>query len=148
MEGSRKMRIRKTNWIRNWILKRAVLGFAVAALIAPAGAQGARGGVVTEESTSATRLVGPHQQPALPCAPECEAEKLVPNSVLRDKAEPIRGPGHPNNQPNTVSRPEVVSPDGFDWGDAGIGASLAIGLALLGGTAFRASRPLRKPQTA
>jgi hypothetical protein len=33
------MRTRKRTWIRSWILKRAVLGFAVAALVVPAAAQ-------------------------------------------------------------------------------------------------------------
>jgi hypothetical protein len=50
-------------------------------------------------------------------------------------------------QPRTVSTPEVVSA-GFDWGDAGIGAGLLLGLILVGGAAFYASRQVGKPQTA
>ena len=50
-------------------------------------------------------------------------------------------------QPRTVSTPEVVSA-GFDWGDAGVGAGILLGLILVGGAAFYASRQVGKPQTA
>jgi hypothetical protein len=115
---------------KNWIVKRAVLGFAVGALIAPAAAQGARGGVVSDESTARTRLVGPHQQPALPCAPNCAAEQL--------------GTG----APSTVSTTQLVSSPGFDWGDAGIGAGVAIGFVLLGGAGLAMTHRAGEPQTA
>jgi hypothetical protein len=49
--------------------------------------------------------------------------------------------------PRTVSTPEVVSA-GFDWGDAGIGAGIILGLVLVGGAAFIATRQVGKPQTA
>jgi hypothetical protein len=43
----------------------------------------------------------------------------------------------------TLSRP-----DGFDWGDAGTGAGILLGAALLAGGAARATRHLVKPATA
>jgi hypothetical protein len=116
--------------IRNWILKRAVLGLAVAALVAPAAAQGARGGGVTGDAGVVTRLVGPHQQPALPCAPNCGFDQQV-------GVETPSGSG-----------PQVVSSTGFDWRDAGIGAGIALGFVLLGGAAFRVTSHLGKAQTA
>jgi hypothetical protein len=119
------MRIRKT-WIRNWILRRAVLAFAVVALIVPTAAQGARGGGVPRDATVAAKLVGPHQQPALPCAPNCAVDE---------------------GQVKVAHVTQVAS-SGFDWGDAAIGAGIALGLVLLGATAFRATRGVGKPQTA
>jgi hypothetical protein len=48
-----------------------------------------------------------------------------------------------------VSTPVAVASPGFDWGDAGIGAALALGLVvLLAGAAVLASRRHRMPQTA
>jgi hypothetical protein len=41
-----------------------------------------------------------------------------------------------------------VSSPGFDWGDAGIGAGLALALVLAGGAAYLGSRQLGRPQTA
>jgi hypothetical protein len=49
--------------------------------------------------------------------------------------------------PRTVSTPEVVSA-GFDWGDAGIGAGISLGLVLVGGAALYATRQVGKAQTA
>jgi hypothetical protein len=51
-------------------------------------------------------------------------------------------------EPSTVVTPQLVSSPGFDWGDAGIGAALAIGLVLLGGAAFRLTRHLGEAHTA
>ena len=50
-------------------------------------------------------------------------------------------------EPRSVSTPQVVS-TGFDWGDAGIGAGILLGLVLVGGGAFYATRQVGKPQTA
>lgn len=41
----------------------------------------------------------------------------------------------------------VNRPDGFDWGDAGIGAGALFGLMLLGAIAMVASRHLSRPAT-
>jgi hypothetical protein len=42
--------------------------------------------------------------------------------------------------PRTTEPPVVVveSSDGFDWGDAGVGAGTAVGIALIGGAAAAA----------
>jgi hypothetical protein len=94
------MRNRKRHWIRHWILKRTVLGLAVAALVAPAAAQ-AR----VDEGTNGLA-----------------------------------------NSPKVTT--QVVSSSGFDWSDAGIGAGVGVGLAVLGAAALRGSRHLGRPQTA
>ena len=47
-----------------------------------------------------------------------------------------------------VSVVKLVGPRGFDWGDAGIGAALALGLLGLGVAAYRVTRHLGSPQTA
>jgi hypothetical protein len=127
------MRNRKRNWIRNWMLKRAVLGVAVAALVVPAAAQ-ARvdegGGQVGN---------GDSYVPFVTDFPKYGSTVKPGDYELLEKN---RG------EPSTGSAPQVVSSPGFDWGDAGIGAGAAIGLVLLGGAAFSAARHLGKPQTA
>jgi len=50
-------------------------------------------------------------------------------------------------EPRSVSTPQVAS-TGFDWGDAGIGAGILLGLVLVGGAAFYATRQVGKPQAA
>jgi hypothetical protein len=152
------MRTRKT-WIRNWILKRAVVGFAVAALVVPAAAQGARGGGVPWEQSVATNLVGPHQQPALPCAPNCALEESQVKAVDNELLEKHRG-GTSNafvgselleknrGKTSNIVTPQVVSSPGFDWGDAAIGAGIALALVLLAGAAFETTRRLGKAQAA
>jgi hypothetical protein len=128
------MSIRKTR-IRNWILKRAVLGFAVAALVVPAVAQARVDEGGSSQSTAVSKLVGPVQQAVLPCAPNCAPEE----SRLTANDEGVTPSG---------SVPEVVASPGFDWGDAAIGAGIALGLVLLAGAAFETTRRLHKPQTA
>jgi hypothetical protein len=136
------MRNRKRNWIRSWILKRGVLGFAVAALVVPAAAQARLDQDVGGQSAAVTKLVGPYQQPALPCAPNCALDQSQVKGGDYALLEKNRG------EPSTVATPQLVSSPGFDWGDAGIGAGVAIGLLLLGGAAVSASRHLGKQQTA
>ena len=127
---------------RNWFLKRIFLGFAVAALLVPAAAQARVDGDLGGQSTPVTKLVGPHQQPALPCAPNCAREESQVKGSDYALLEKNRG------EPSTVATPQLVSSPGFDWGDAGIGAGVAIGLVLLGGAGVSASRHLGKQQTA
>jgi hypothetical protein len=157
---------------RNWILKRIVLGFAVAALVAPAAAQarfdeGINGqpntasensGVksdfvagVTDFPSYATLKAGDYGMPrampsdyALQRGDSIEVARLNPRSTLRtnDLIEKVRV------APSEVSTPQIVASPGFDWSDAGIGAGLALGLVLLGAGAVRATRHLGKAQTA
>ena len=70
-----------------------------------------------------------------------EIARLNPRSVVTADIENVR------LQPRTTSTPEVVAA-GFDWGDAGVGAGLVVGLLLIGGAAFYGTRHLGKVQTA
>jgi hypothetical protein len=162
------MRIRR----RNWILKRIVLGLAVTALVAP-GAANARvdEGGIGQPNSVAEVSKGSNYVPFVTDFPKYEVKVEqtpsagVPHAGLndyllaRDGVEYIRGqsrfdvrPGdrieNVRLQPRTVSTPQVVSSPGFDWRDAGIGAGLALGLALLAAAALRATRHLGRPQTA
>jgi hypothetical protein len=115
---------------RNWFLRRIVLGFAVAALAAPAAAQ-AR----IDESG----VVGPNKSVASEPTNVYELSR-----VIRD------APKGPSSWSGVVWSPstEVVSADGFGWDDAGIGAGIALGLLLLGGVAFRVISQRGKTQIA
>lgn len=156
---------------RNWIIKRIVLGFAVASLVAPAAAQArvdegisgqpnsaaevAKGGAyvpfVTDFPSYAypTVKAGDYGMPrAMPTDYGVQRGDLIevvrtqPRSTVQADIENVR------LNPRTVSTPEVVSAPGFDWGDGAIGAGLAIGLILMGGAALYATRHLGKAQTA
>jgi hypothetical protein len=176
-------------WKRNWIVKRMVLGFAVAALVVPAAAQARvdEGGLGQPNATSelgvkankaqtdflagqvkanayvpfvtdfpkyeSTSNVGAGTPSGLPHAglndylkarDGIEVARLQPRNEVRsgDLIENVR------LEPRTVSTPQVVSSPGFDWSDAGIGASLLLGLMLVGGAAVYATRHLGKAQTA
>jgi len=151
MKGAGKMRNRK----RNWFFKRMVLGFAVAALAVPAAAQarvdeGSTGqlnssqNAVSDSLRARGAIEGVRQ--ARIAAREgdlVENARLAPRSVVSssDLIESARlAP-----RGGTV---QVVSSPGFDWGDAGIGAALALGLLGLGVAAYRVTRHLGSPQTA
>ena len=171
-------------WKRNWIVKRMVLGFAVAALVVPAAAQARvdEGGLGQPNATSelgvkankaqtdflaggngkvfvpfvtdfpkyeSTSNVGAGTPVGLPHAglndylkarDGIEVARLQPRNEVRsgDLIENVR------LEPRTVSTPQVVSSPGFDWSDAGIGASLLLGLMLVGGAAVYATRHLGK----
>jgi hypothetical protein len=158
-------------WKRNWILKRMVLGFAVAALVVPAAAQarvdvGATGQAnsaskgdvfvpfVTDfpkyESTSNVSVGTPVGLPSaglneyLKARDGIEVVRLQPRNEVRagDLIENVR------LAPRSVSTPQVVSSPGFDWSDAGIGAGLALILVLAGGAALVATRHMGRTQTA
>lgn len=142
---------------RNWFLKRLVLGFAVAGLVVPAAAQarvdeGLKGlpNSIAEISKGSTAQVGPSGLPHaglneyLKGRDGIEMARLNPRSTVRnsDLIEQVRV------SPREVSTPQVVSSPGFDWSDAGIGAGFVLGLVLVGGAAFVATRRLGRPQTA
>jgi hypothetical protein len=132
------MHTRKRNRIRQWILKRAVLGFALAALVVPAAAQARVDEAVNGQSSSAKALVRDYEGIE---TNRLKARDISTQGVITDIG--VLKPGD-----HAVSTPHSVSSPGFDWGDAGIGAGIALGLVLLGGAAFRASRLLGKPQSA
>jgi hypothetical protein len=70
-----------------------------------------------------------------------EVVRSEPRGTSSDQIEFVR------TQPRSVGGPEVVA-SGFDWGDAGIGAGLALTLVLLGGGAALATRQAGRTQTA
>jgi hypothetical protein len=157
-------------WRRNWIIKRIALGFAVAALVAPAAAQARvdEGGIAQPNSTQeivkgayvpfvtdfpkyepAQVKVGPSGMPHagrndyLSARDGVEVARTQPRSTLRtsDVIENVRiSPRDSGSQ--------VEASPGLDWSDAGIGAGLAIALLLVGGAAFLATRHLGRAQTA
>jgi hypothetical protein len=151
---------------RNRIFKRLVLGFAVAALVVPSAAIAAvdEGGAgqpnkasegyvpfVTDfpkselqQSVKAGDYGMPRAMPndyALLRGDAIEVARENPRSVVSADIENAR------LQPRTISTPEVVAA-GFDWGDAGVGAGIVLGLVLIGGAAFYGTRHLGKVQTA
>lgn len=141
------------SWKRNWILKRMVLGFAVAALVAPAAAQARVDEGINGQPNSATELVvksgAPSGMPSaglndyLMARDGIEVVRTQPRSTLRssDLIEQVRVAPKGGTA-------QVVSSPGFNWGDAGIGALLALGLIGFGVAAYRATRHLGSPQTA
>ena len=156
---------------RNRILRRLVLGFAVAALVVPSAAMARvdEGGIGQPNSISELKVTDnafvagvsdfptksqvkagdygmPRAMPsdyALQRGDAIEIARLHERNTVRpgDLIENVR------LQPRSVSNPQVVSA-GFDWGDAGIGAGILLGLVLVGGAAFYATRQVGKPQTA
>jgi hypothetical protein len=156
---------------RNRILRRLVLGFAVAALVVPSAAMARvdEGGVgqpnsiaelkasdngfvagVTDFPSKSQVKAGDYGMPrampsdyALQRGDSIEIARLHERNTVRpgDLIENVR------LEPRSVSTPQVVS-TGFDWGDAGIGAGILLGLVLVGGAAFYATRQVGKPQTA
>ena len=71
-----------------------------------------------------------------------ETVRAQPKSDANDRIEFVR------TQPRSVGQPEIVAAPGFDWGDAGIGAGLALMVVLLLGGATLASRHTGRAQTA
>jgi hypothetical protein len=138
------------------MLKRIVLGFALVALVVPAGRAkavpdagrtyepakveiGTPAGLNDYNGIELARL-----QPRSSVRADIEVVRLQPRSTLRntDMIEKVRV------SPREVSTPQVVASPGIDWSDAAIGAGLAIGLMLLAGAAFYSTRHLGKAQTA
>lgn len=142
---------------RNWFFKRIILGFAVAALVAPAAAQARvdEGGVVASSKTATIGTIGypsPAVREAIKANLDSRSVGNLENDVLISRegqsswpgVDPASGQSYPRWSTST----EVVSASGFDWGDAGLGAGIALGLVLLGGAAFRLTSHLGKAQTA
>jgi hypothetical protein len=175
---------------RNRILKRLVLGFAVAALAVPSAAMARvdeSGAMLPNGSTLGQLKASDHGMPrAMPSDYAASAvsienarlnsrgasstevvikagdygvmPRVIDNALQRGDAIEVART-HPRNvvtadienvrlAPRSVSTPEAVASSSFDWGDAGIGAGLFLGLVLIGGLAFYATRHLGKPETA
>ncbi len=154
---------------RNWLLRRLVLGFAVAAVVAPtamarvdeggtAQSDGDNGAVIQSDG----KLLLPNGDRVF--APDNGGlmvrgdDKVFPNNgglMVRgdDKvfapdgvATRVKG-GQPiqvrGGQPINVTG----TPSDFNWGDGLIGAAAALGLALLAFGAARATRHVNRPAT-
>jgi hypothetical protein len=136
---------------RNRIFKRLVLGFAVAALVVPSTAVAARGGTEQQGSSVKAGHYGTVRPMPSDSANAAVAGNISIESVrLNPRGSSSTVTGDIENvrlNPRTVSTPEVVSA-GFDWGDAGIGAGISLGLVLVGGAALYATRQVGKAQTA
>jgi hypothetical protein len=158
---------------RNRILKRLVLGFAVAALVAPSAAMarvdagsgmlpnGSTVGQLKASDSIENARLNPRGVSSTEVVIKAGDYGVMPRviDIARQRGDAIEvARTHPRNvvtadienvrlQPRTTSSPELVS-TGFDWGDAGVGAAIVFGLALLGGLAFYATRNQGKAQTA
>jgi hypothetical protein len=159
---------------RNWILKRIVLGFAVAALVAPAAAQARVDEGINGQPNAASEISGVNSGDYVPFVtdfPSYANQSVtigtpsgLPHAGLNDYLQARDGIEVARLNPRStlrandliekvrvapsVSTPQAVASPGFDWSDAGIGAGLALGLVLVGAAAVRASRHLGKAQTA
>jgi hypothetical protein len=160
------------SWKRNWFLRRMVLGFAVAALVAPAAAQARVDEGINGQPNSATELVVKGDYvPFVTDFPKSVSTQVtsgapsgMPRAGLNDYLMARDGIEVVRTQPRSTLRSsdlieqvrvapkggtaQVVSSPGFNWGDAGIGALLALGLIGFGVAAYRATRHLGSPQTA
>ena len=139
------------------MLKRIVLGFALVALVIPAGSAKAvpdAGRTYEPAKEVGVRLADPKfgQSDEIGVQNEIGVQLADPkfgqsNEIGVQLADPKFG------QSNDVVRsvaptPQVVGSGGFDWSDAGIGAGILAGLVLLGALGFIATRQLGKAQTA
>ena len=155
------------------MIKRIALGFAVAALVAPAAAQARVDEGGNGQPNAASELKGdsfvqfvtdfpsygtsqavksgdygmPREMPsdyALQRGDSIEVARTHARNSVRD-SELIE---NARLSPRSDSTPQLVSSPGFDWNDAGIGAGLAIALLLAGGAAVYGTRQIGRTQTA
>jgi hypothetical protein len=156
---------------RNWILRRLVLGFALVALVVPSAAMArVDEGISGQPNSASENSASEGYVPFVTDFPKYEMQQSVkagdfgmprptPMDYALQRGDAIElARTHDRNvvsadienvrlNPRTVSTPEAVS-TGFDWGDAGVGAGFVLGLLLIGGAAFYATRQVGKPQTA
>jgi len=151
------------------LLRRFVLGLAVAALVAPAAqayipASEARvfdgGGAAVRPADEADGVVLRRSRPAVIVQGEDKGDLPKAGYVpfVSDFPRTAPGPGgdstlvgyrHALPQDYGVVRVEIPSgPSAFDWGDAFIGAGGALTLVLLAGGATLATRHIGRPAAA
>jgi|SRR5215210_1338137 len=133
---------------RNWVLRRFVLGLAIAAIAAPMaqarvdeGPAAAKGGAFVQGVTDFPRAAAQASRGGLVFAHDDKV--LAPTSQIPVRADDkvlVPVPGEPVLVAGKA--------DGIDWGDAGIGAGLASGLMLILGAAALASRHIGRPVSA
>jgi hypothetical protein len=134
---------------KNRILRRLVLGLAVAAFVVPTTAQAYPVEGTPGTHGSAVVIQGDDKELVPPVGPGViQGDDKVLGPRGNHFAGPVRG-----DDKVIVVTPEVApveavrSPSSFDWGDALIGAGAAFALMLLAGTAVLAMRHGR-PATA
>lgn len=137
------------NWRKRWFLKRMVLGLAVAAVAAPVaqavpdegGGAGQSDPVMLPNGTTLTNEIVRARPMVLPNGTVLyDARAALTNEIVRAGTpavvpEPmgstVRGEFVKSNPLSPVSSGTVVQTgDGFDWGDAGIGAGVLFALML------------------
>jgi hypothetical protein len=137
--------------IRSRLIRRVALGLAVAAVAAPsAAASGLSSLEVTPDGYLQAKT-----PPSTVVLPQIE---VGPDGYLQAKSPPSTvvlpqievGPGGPAinwNQSQTDAPATRVSTPGFDYSDAGIGATITFGAALLGAAGLLALRRSRRSAT-
>ena len=126
------------NRIRQRMLRRIALAFAVAAIVAPTAQA-----VPLEPGATNAVQAGEYGMPtAMPSDYAANRGDRIELARLQDRGTDtsLRGLDGIENvrvEPRGLDKPVLVVSDGssFDWGDAGIGAGLAFAAILLGGAA-------------
>jgi hypothetical protein len=118
-------------------------------IVAAVGALGALAPVAAADYSSVNSLVGGGDE---------SSGYSSPNAILANGGDAVapQGSGEfstvssiTGSEPVTVSPPQLASSasdDGFDWGDASIGAAIGVSLAALLGLALMANRRRHQPQ--
>jgi hypothetical protein len=127
--------------IRHRIFSYTTAAIAAAAVSVPASA--AASGATSNLRPDAAGAF--HVQRSVALTPDAATRSSAPAIgpvVTPDAADPSRAPGSFGPPPIQVVKVTPASGNGFDWGDAGIGAggALAIVLVGLGGTMVRGRR--------
>jgi hypothetical protein len=146
---------------RNWFLRRLVLGFAIALVVVPVAQARPEGALPplahAGANTQGTFVQGVDDFPgSSKLAPQANGVAVrgevkdgvgtstsgVPADFAKDNEFAYR-----NALPQDIGEPiQVVSTsDGFDWGDAGIGAGTVFAVMLLGAGALLATRHVGHP---
>jgi hypothetical protein len=127
---------------RNWLIKRIALGFAVAAFAAPVAQAkvGEQAWPGVNPSDSAVTSVKPTDYHMLRPSPHDPALASGDHgsAVQAHKQHRLGGAlarGDSQASWSLIALGDQRSANGFDWGDASIGAGLALALVLFGGGA-------------
>jgi hypothetical protein len=159
---------------KNWLLRRLVLGFAVAAIAAPVAQARLDEGVTLPNGSVVGQPVRPDDRAVrgveatdgqLAVRPD---DRAVRGVQATDELLPVRADDKVLNLDPAVGaeynqftyrralptdygiQPVQIASkgDGFDWSDAGIGAGLAFGLMLLAAGAMIGTRHIGRPASA
>jgi hypothetical protein len=125
---------------KHFRIRRLVLGLAFAALAAPAAASAAgifvdEGPVPVSKAATSTQVRTEHSASTIT---PLQADGLRWQAAARiyarqqaSQATSERSYGVPGPNPSLVPQVVLSTSNSFDWGDAGIGASSAFGVALI-----------------